>query len=175
MIAWLGIDPGPSWTGLALRSGRDLLGHRVIRNGPRVDAGKSGPKRDHGVGWDYLAEILAAVDGLSAPGTRHAIEAAICPAPFAGGKKSFIPPRDILGLGLVFGALWANWPHAIVVQPGGNGSGLLASYPDGLVSAVEKRHGLNRPAPQSSELRHARSGWDISLEAEKIARWQVAS
>ncbi len=165
----MGIDPGPSWTGIVVRCGNELLQHRVLANTGRHP-------RDHGVTDDYLDTIIRSVNELGEfcavrdLSLRVAVEGVSTPTGHA--KGGFVKPRDLLGLGIMFGWLRGVWPDAVVVAPNSHGGGLLAGYPTDLVTDGERRHGLNRPAPTSALIRHARSAWDVTLGAERGA-WQL--
>lgn len=73
----------------------------------------------------------------------------------------------ILRTSEVLGFVRCKFPYAVLVRPNRHGSQLLMSYPEELVTKREmdfaKRSGtLGRPAPQNSDLRHARSAFDIA-------------
>lgn len=174
---WVGVDPGPSYTGVVVRSGRVLLWHRVVTNQPRVDAGLRAGKQDHGVGPDYLDAVMAAADAAAAVAAEHApspsfaLEGAVAPGGFNAGKKEFARPKDVLGLGIVLGFVLARLPGAVLVRPRGHGAELLAGYPEDLVTAGERRAGVNRSAKSATSLlRHCRSAWDVTLSAEQQSR-----
>lgn len=172
-VEYLGIDPGSAWTGLAVRHGDQFLGGQVIHN--------DDPIPGHGVGDSYLNAVMREVYQLMAmvvrshPATRWvvAIEGVIVPAGFADGKKRFVSPKDILGLGIVYGYLRGALPDARTVQPNHHGYGLLAGYPEQLVTPGERRAGLNREAPQNSKMRHIRSAWDVTISAERLTAQAV--
>jgi hypothetical protein len=160
---WVGVDPGAKDTGIVLRAGRDLVLAQVVSNpGYRQHDPSS-------VGADYLGAVVDAVIAAyteGGEGTGIAVEGVTRPCPHLG----LTDPSDIIGSGLVLGAVLLTWPDAVVVPPGGNGSGLLATYPDGLVTDAERRRGMNRAAGQSAQIRHCRSGWDVSIQGQAMAR-----
>lgn len=168
-VAYLGIDPGPVWTGLVVRLGPLALAPRVLHN--------DRPASGHGVTDAYLAEVVTAVRTVQIGIAEHypaarlvtAIEGVNVPGGFKDGKQQFAQPKDILGLGIIYGHLRAVFPEALVAQPNKHGHGLLAGYPENLVTQGERRAGLNRAAPQKTEMRHCRSAYDVTLTAERIA------
>jgi len=170
---WLGIDPGADGTGIALiRTGTrpvTLLDHDVILN----DTGE--------VGTVYIARVLGAIDRIrcahfdattDSGRPRMAVEAVNSPTGFAGGKRHPIDPAHLLGCAIVLGAVLAAYPDSVLVPPGGNGHGAYASYPPELVTAGERRRAdwSTRPAGQSTDLRHARSAFDVARQGPRCAR-----
>ncbi|MCD5310935.1 hypothetical protein [Kineosporia babensis] len=135
--------------------------------------------KEHGVTSEYLALVDEGVFSLLAVAAEHCVKPQFAvegvSTPRGHAKGGFVKPRDLAGLGIVFGWVLGAYPDAVVVAPDSHGQGLLRSYPDALVTAAERRGGLDRPAGSSALLRHARSSWDVTLNAEKQARWQVAS
>ena len=164
MSVWLGVDPGAVSTGLALRNGRECLAWHTVK---RAD-----DETEIGPGPIYWAEILRHIATFTGASVRIAIEGVRPPSPFARerGKKTFASPIHPMALAATFGAIYVTYPDAVVVPPGGNGSGYLASYPEQLVTDAERRHGLNREAGKGSKVSHARSAWDVSVLAERNAR-----
>jgi hypothetical protein len=163
---WVGIDPGAKETGVILRDGTALLLAEVVTNWYYRQGDPST------VTADYLNDVMAmAVKAANLMGLAEvAVEGVKKPCPHLG----LTDPSAIIGAGIVLGAILLEFPAAVVVPPGGNGSGLLASYPDGLVTDAERRGGLNRKAGQSATIRHCRSAWDVSIAAPRIARMGAA-
>lgn len=102
--------------------------------------------------------------------TCVAIEALRSPSGFADGKRRNVNPRDAMAVAMVFGVLLGHsWPDPVtLIPPGGNGHGALRSYPPELVTEAERARGLDRPAGQSTALRHARSAWDVAALALQL-------
>lgn len=180
----LGIDPGGRSVGAIARlhvagAVDELLAHQVF------DLASASDRTLH---RDVVRRVARRVDeqvlepalrSLAAAGITAdlavAIEALRPPGGFADGQRRPLNPRDPMGVALVLGALLGYaWPvddhDLVLVAPTHNGRGALASYPPALVSAAEARQGLNRPAGQSSALRHVRSAWDVAGMALRTAR-----
>ncbi len=173
-----GIDPGPSWTGIVARCTTDpmtAISPEVVEN--------DRPKTGHGVTDVYLDAVSDAVLvmltrlSITHPGipVTLAVEGVNVPSGFPDkrGQRRFVAPRDMIGLGIVYGWVRGQHPDAVVVPPDHHGYGMLGSYPDALITAGERRGGLDRIAPQNSKLRHARSAWDVTLSAARTARTGV--
>lgn len=176
-IVWVGVDPGARATGITVRVGREYVWHTiVVRDRDETEVGP-GPV--------YVSAVARVVGAAISDGHAHveertghasvyrvAVEGVRRPNPHVNRRngKAVTDPTGIIGAALVLGGILAAYPHAVIVPPGNNGSGLLAAYPAQLVTAAERRLGLDRPAGQSSDLRHARSAWDVSLVAEQMCR-----
>lgn len=166
-MIWVGVDPGSRWTGVVVRQRDALLWHHVV---------------DRSKVSDYLADVESAVvRAMHAASDAdsdvwYAVEDAVPPCGFKDGKRQFARPADILALGQTLG--WARHvvltltspSRLVLVPPGGHGGNLLRLYPDALVSASERRHGLHRKAPASSAVSHAREAWDVAGAAPRAAR-----
>lgn len=164
----LGVDPGGTSTGLAVRdvqAGRaGLLDHVVV---DRVKA----DRWSHSAGiaaqlGDYLQAVVAACLGLAGEHRvdQVAVEDVVRPNPTRG----VIDPTGALQAAVVCGTVLAALTprvQVVLVAPGGNGSQILASYPDDLVTAGERAKGLFRQAGSSATVRHARSAWDVAGRA----------
>ena len=174
---WVGIDPGARSTGIICRRGRTLVLHEVVERG--ADETEIGP------GPIYLASVCDTVARLfcdvgvslmrltgQSGFPRVAVEGVRRPNPHVNRRngKATTDPTAIIGTAMVLGAILNGSPDAVIVPPGDNGSGILASYPAGLVTDAERRQGLNRPAGQSATIRHCRSAWDVSIRAEQMMR-----
>lgn len=171
-VVWIGIDPGARSTGVTARLDFDVVAWDVVERG--ADETEVGP------GVDYIRAVLAGIHGMyttvldTVPAlrmVRFAVEGVRRPNPHVNRRngKATTDPTAIIGAAMVLGAVLAD-RAAIVVPPGGNGSGLLASYPHVLVTDAERRKGVNRPAGQSATIRHARSAWDVSVKAERMVK-----
>ena len=106
-----------------------------------------------------------AIEGVRKPNTHHK------------GEKRLNDPIYVMALAATWGALLARFPSAVTVPPGGNGSGLLATYPADLVTPSERRAkgGLMRQAGTTSLISHARSAWDVAGYAAHLARLRGAA
>jgi hypothetical protein len=143
----LAVDPGGAESGIVVRDRDDLLWHAVLlrKRRPLVP---------------YLLDVVAAtVDAAdSTSPTIVAVEGVNEPNPHMGMTSV----RGLIDTAAVLGALLGQWPHAIVVDPAGHGSGPLGAYPPRLVGAQEQRG--------AGLLRHARSAWDLAQAATVLAR-----
>ena len=171
-VVWVGVDPGSRSTGITARNGHDVVAWDVVE--------RSADETEVGPGVDYIRAVLAGINSMhttvldTVPAlrmVRFAVEGVRRPNPHVNRRngKATTDPTGVIGAAMVLGAVLADLA-AIVVPPGGNGSGLLASYPHALVTDAERRKGVNRPAGQSAAIRHARSAWDVSVKAEQMLR-----
>ena len=140
----LGVDPGGQSTGLVLRDRDELRHGEVVKRGDRDMA-------------PYMLDVISAMSAFTVP-ALVAVEDVNEPSPHMG----MVALRGLLDTAQVLGAVLSQWPHAVVVPPGGHGKGPLAAYPAELVGARE-RSGAGR-------LRHARSAWDLAGAAVRQVR-----
>lgn len=166
--AWVAIDPGLA-TGIIARHGDDLLAWDVVihptarpKPGEVITAELIGwvltsVRMLHGAAEATGADVRVVIEGLNRPTGRK------------GGALAFIRPGDLLAPAIILGALRATYPTALVVPPKRHGRRVLSSYPAELVTPGEARHGLDREAPQSAVIRHARSAWDVAESAARVA------
>jgi hypothetical protein len=167
---WIGVDPGARRTGIAMRNGTTLLGWRLIERA--TDEGETG------AGPTYWADIHDAIRGLAitAPGDwRLAIEGVRAPGGFRDGKRQFAHPRDLIALAATYGAILDHHPGAVTVPPGAHGRGALTAYPTALITAAERRLGVNRAAGDSAPISHVRSAWDVAGMGPRIARQRIVA
>lgn len=173
MSLWIGIDPGHTFTGVVLRDGRDLLAHITLTRDTVESPIGVGPRW-----WDEITEAIdvqqrAAARAMSERGRTWggvAIEGINVSTGFRDGKKQFAKPEHLMGLAATYGAIVARYPDITIVPPGGNGSGMLAGYPEQLVTPAERRKGLMRKALKGSKVSHCRSSWDVAGLGERAVR-----
>lgn len=137
----VGVDPGGRETGIVARRGSSLVAGTVVaRQAQDSDA-------------TYIADVLEAVDSyLNAGGSALvAVEGVVHPNPHVRITNI----DGLLEAAKVFGAVVGRFPQAAVVEPGGNGSGPLASYPADLV-------GERETTGTGGWRRHLRSAWDVA-------------
>jgi hypothetical protein len=173
MSAWIGIDPGFSRTGLVLRNGRECIAWKTFVR--EDDETEIGPGPIYWAAIDLAVLQLcaqASANRFAAP--RIAIEGVRKPRSHIHGRRQDAAPEYLMGVAMTYAAVHTQNPDAVIVPPGGNGSGMLSSYPDELISARERAHklGINRQAGDSALESHARSAWDVSLTAERMVRDQ---
>lgn len=148
-MIWVAVDPGARTTGIIARHNRQPVAAELVRRtseGGLPDA-------------DYLTEVIEAmldVIGHQAKLYRVCVEGINRPS----GHMRLVDPLPLVGTGMVLGAVLAAFPDALVVPPGGHGSGPLSAYPPELVGPNESRG--------SGKRRHLRSAWDISLYADSL-------
>lgn len=168
MSAWIGVDPGYA-TGFAVRRGGALLAWDIV-----TARGPVGPGEVLNVATlDRIVAVVVRLAGVAvkdAPGevVRVAVEGLNRPGGFIGGNRTFVRPGDLLAPAVVLGLIRGVWPTAYVVPPARHGRDLLGAYPPDLITPGERRHGIDRAAPQSSSVRHARSAWDIAGHAARL-------
>lgn len=183
MTTWLGIDPGGRDTGVValdrarLDVPRLITGVVVTRE---VDEDTVDQTRGVEIGPRYLAQVLAAVEGAIAAAVnatecvrvRLAVETVVPPNPHVTRRdgRSLTNPKDAIAAAIVLGAVLTRWPDTVRVPPSRNGAALLATYPPELVTAGERRLGLNRPAQHNAQVCHLRSAWDVALQGPGYAR-----
>ena len=149
----LGIDPGGTQTGMVVveLDARSGAAPRVAR-AVLVERGS-----EQGEG-EYVGEVCAAVRELGEGCAVVGVEGLVTPTP----HLRVIALAGLLGAAVVLGAVLAVAPGAVVVPPGGNGSGPLAAYPRELVGPGERSGAGWR--------RHLRSAWDVALAAASVER-----
>lgn len=153
----VGIDPGSRHTGVVVRQGDTLVDHLTLERLGKADM----PDRV------YLRQVvLTCVRLVEQHDATVAVEGVQKPSPFMGktGNVSFSNVTGILGTACVLGAVLALLP-AVVVPPGGNGSGQMLAYPIQLRPTRGKGAG-------GDKLRHERSAWDIAGAGITMVRQQ---
>ena len=168
---WIGIDPGPRFTGIALRLGTQCLGWRTIE--------REHDETEIGVGPEYYAAITYSITVLTDAATRSghgeprsAIEGVSRPVAFIDGKPRRPRPLDLIALGAVFGAIHTPLPDAVIVRADHNGRGVYGQYPLNLVSAGEKRarNWERKECGRTSLESHSRSAWSVAGKAALLDR-----
>lgn len=156
----VGIDPGAKHVGVCLRDGATVLGFGVLDGDSfhdlpfffnRLRSFVDSQIMNHVMNVVGADDVVVAVEGVQPPNVWH------------NGRKQMLPVDSLIGTAMMFGAVLATWPTAIVVPPGKNGSSPINTYPTELVGPREGKAGTGR-------LRHARSAWDVAGSAPKIAR-----
>jgi hypothetical protein len=157
--AWIGVDPGARWTGIAARSYTDdVLGHAVVdRLAVDPDSKTVTPAY-----LEAIVEAIGVVTHDAGIDTHMAIEDIVGPVGY-----EFIRPSDLIGLGIVLGYLMRAYPEACLVRPAKHGTRPLHTYPLELSTPGERAYATRantwgRAAPKSNAIRHARSAWDVA-------------
>lgn len=140
------IDPGARWVGLCARVGRDVVDASTVG---RDDDG-SNPQADR----LWIEKRLARIDELMARHAadvgvsgewRIAVETVAQPKAFAEGRRVPASPRvgwHVAGAMLVYGAVLAAWPSAVIVAPAHRGERHLARWGG---SGAAATRGADRP------------------------------
>lgn len=177
MTVWIGIDPGKD-TGIVVRDRDRLLWWDVIEGDEpaenevlserTLDAVKAGVRAAIAAADDY-----SAIHDIGGP-ARLAAEGVVRPNSHHEGEKSFVDPFAVAIPAVALGAVRGAFRVDVIVPPNKHGSNWLVTYPPELVTAAERRHGLNRPGGKSSTVRHARSAWDVAGAATAVRRIELA-
>lgn len=163
----VGVDPGGRETGVILRSRDTVEGVEVIHL----------PDREPRPTSTYLNDVLDAVAAFRVAGRAPSgrlpvvcVEGIKKPKWYIDGKAKPMNPETLIGLSMVFGAVLAVYPDAVIVPPGKNGSKLLRAYPQELIGGAHNPR-WPHPEPQGAGiLRHARSAWDVAATGLLLAR-----
>jgi hypothetical protein len=155
----LGVDPGARYTGVVLRDGDVVLySTTLVRVKEETDP----------VAWarHVVAEIKAVLVTACPPETGMGVEGVSAPKGFKDGKRQPIDPAPILFAGVVLGAVAAEWPDAVVIQPGGNGSQHVTNYPPELVGRRPKD--LPGADGGAGTRDHEQSAYDVAGKAARV-------
>lgn len=169
----VGIDPGGRETGVVVRSRTGVhFVEVVLRNGPE-DVPPDG---------DYINEVVDVVvqavaiaeqggDGMT---VWIGVERVQAPTGYARGARSGertpINPAALIGTSMVLGGILAVYPHALLVDVGGNGSAPLRSYPRELIGGAHNDRWKHPEPKGTGVLRHARSAWDVAGAVPPLMR-----
>jgi len=110
---FIGIDPGPKYTGVVVRQGEEVLhASTYVR-----------PKDMLPITWAVTVTNLVLTDVIAKyPEAKVGIEGVTVPNAYNGGKLAMINPKSTIHLGIVVGAFAFALPDAVIVRPGKNGS-----------------------------------------------------
>lgn len=152
----MGVDPGGRHTGVVTKDGERILSACVLTR----TTGDKFPDAH------YINEVLdeitmhveivdfIALEGIVEPHGRN-----------PDGTEVIMSPAGLIGTGIIYGAVLARWPNAVIVPPGGNGSLPDAAYP----SEIRRRQRLGGPTD------HARSAYDVARVGEMLYRASKSS
>lgn len=147
----MGVDPGGRHTGLVVKDHERVLAACVLKR----TTGDKFPDAH------YIHEVLdeitvhieivefVALEGIVEPRGRD-----------PEGNEVIMTSAGLIGTGIVYGAVLARWPNAVIVPPGGNGS-----LPDGAYPPEIRRH-VRLGGPSD----HARSAYDVARVGEVLYR-----
>jgi hypothetical protein len=194
--AWVGVDPGAVRTGVVLRRGPDLLWHATVTAPQVTTLWSAGKGKGMGVGEDYARAIRRAVQSAWEEWIDHgradsdvgddlpglAIEQVNAPTGRVGGAIQFLAPGYMMATTYALSAaqsVWLcrpdHWHSHVMVPSTRNGHGTLGGYPAALVTPGERRHGLDRKAPDGTDVSHQRSAWDVAGLAGHVLTVRDAS
>lgn len=150
----IGIDPGGKYTGLSVRDGdKCLLSSTFVK-----------PDDVPPISWAVQVAALVKEVVDQYPGAKIGIEGVTVPNAYNQGKLALNSPKYIIRTAIVVGALAVQYPDAVIVRPGKNGSQPINMYPDALQGRRPKElAGSNNNAGTRN---HERSAWDIAGEVE---------
>lgn len=150
-----GIDPGARYTALVIRDG-DVVLHSstFVREKTQKPA-------------DWVRTVIPQIlDVLQEfPNIPVGVEGVNAPTGFNRGKKAPLNPRDIINAGMVFGGLLVEFPEAIVIPPGGNGTQHMSHYPACLLGRRPKT--LPGSGNGAGTRSHEQSAYDVAGKAAK--------
>lgn len=148
----IGIDPGATNVGVSVRDGNDVLvSSTYVRpeDMPPVTWAVHVAKRVHDDVVSKYPDALIGIEGVTVPNAYNM------------GKKNLMSPKYIIWTGLVVGALASQYPQAVIIRPGKNGSQELSSYPDSLKGRRPKDlEGVTEAGTRN----HEKSAYDIAGE-----------
>lgn len=168
--AVVGVDPGARSTGIVVVRGTDLLHHQVVTSTSEQLLPVSGTYRRN-----VLSALGAAL--LTAHGQRCnslvAIEGVVRPNWHMGGRAA-ADPTALIATAYMLGATTV-YAHemgfdTLYVRPGKHGANPMACYPAPLVTDGERRTRGWQARIGTSEMRHARSAYDITQTAISTLR-----
>lgn len=168
-VWWIGVDPGGRWTGLAL-----VNPHHQYVTGLCVTRVTDAPTR-LGVGNDYLDAVCAGLQELRDHAVAAdpqavvmvALEDVAAPNPHLG----ITDPADIIRAAFVYGAVRRDYPGAVIVDLGENGSSFQAAYPPPL--RKHRSPGATPGGFTSAERPHMRSALDVAHKGPAAERTQI--
>lgn len=157
----IGIDPGGKYTGVSVREGdKCLLSSTLVK-----------PDGTAPIAWavEVTNMVKEIVDRY--PGASIGIEGVTVPNAYNQGKLALNSPKYIIRTAIVVGALAVQYPDAVIVRPGKNGSQPISSYPEVLQGRRPKElEGSNNNAGTRN---HERSAWDVAGEVEFLLGQKV--
>lgn len=142
----IGVDPGGTFSAVVTKERDKVLTACVLKR----TTGGSFPDAH------YINEVLDEITNHIENADFIALEGVVEPEPHMG----LINVAGIIGTGIVFGAVLARWPRAVIVPPGGNGSLPDHAYPQ----EIRKLSRLGGPT------KHARSAYDVARVGEVLYR-----
>jgi hypothetical protein len=150
----IGIDPGATNVGVAVRDGSNVLvASTYVRPDemPPVTWAVYVSKRVHDEIVSKYPDALIGIEGVTVPNAYNM------------GKKNLMSPKFIIWTGIVVGAFASKYPQAVIIRPGRNGSQELDSYPDELKGRRPKEL---KGVTEAKTRNHEKSAFDVAGEVE---------
>lgn len=150
----IGIDPGATNVGVSVRDGNTVLHSSTYvrpEEMPPVAWAVTVAERVHSEVVRHYPQALIGIEGVTVPNAYNM------------GKKNLMSPKYIIYTALVVGALASQYPNAVIVRPGKNGSQDLSSYPAELKGRRPKDLA---GVTEASTRNHEKSAYDIAGEVE---------
>lgn len=154
MITKVGIDPGPTYTGVSVVVDEKIVLSTTLKR----------PSDDVPTVWwahDVASQILEILKDLKDP--IIGVEGAVTPQSHFQGKKNFVNPKYLIGVGIMVGSisgvLASHGYSPVIVRPGKNGSG--SNYPPELAG----RRPSDLPGKAVGTRDHERSAYDVANQA----------
>lgn len=152
----MGVDPGGRHTGIVTKEHDKILSACVLTR----TTGDKFPDAH------YITEVLDEITTHIEIVTFIALEGIVEPrGRNPAGDEVIMSPAGLIGTGIIYGAVLARWPHAVIVPPGGNGSLPDHAYPP----EIRRRERLGGPT------QHARSAYDVARVGEVLYRASKSS
>ena len=151
----IGIDPGAKYTGVSVRDRNVvLLSSTYVR-----------PDDTNIVTWavEVVKRVHEEVRSLY-PDAKVGIEGVTVPNAYNQGKLTMLSPKYIIFTGILVGAFSNQYPDAVIVRPGKNGSQSIGTYPPELSGRRPKT--LPGMSLGAGTRNHEKSAWDIAGEVE---------
>lgn len=151
MTTYIGIDPGPTYTGFC-----------VIKNGKLVYS-TTFKREDKEIPIFWWANHVAdQIENIVAqfPGAKIGVEGVVTPQAYFAGKKNLMNPKHLIFTGVIAGTIAGRFHKAVIVRPGKNGSG--ANYPPELTGTRPK----DLPGKAVGTRNHERSAYDVANQIE---------
>ncbi len=151
----IGIDPGAKYTGVSVRDKNIvLLSSTYVR-----------PDTTNIVSWavEVVKRVHEEIRTLY-PTAAIGIEGVTVPNAYNQGKLTMLSPKYIIYTGILVGAFANQYPEAVIVRPGKNGSQATGTYPPELSGRRPKT--LQGESKGAGTRNHEKSAWDIAGEVE---------
>lgn len=155
MTEIIGIDPGPTYTGVSV-----IVDEVVV-----LSTTYKRPEDATPVWWATQVANKITTEILSRwPKAIVGIEGVVTPQSHYQGKKNLMNPKYLIFTGLMVGAISNAIPHAVIVRPGNNGS--RDNYPEELTGSRPKT--LEGKAVGTRQ--HERSAYDVAVQAPRLLK-----